>query len=57
MPEPRDPEIAVREQFDAAMREGTVAALDLFIRRYPDHALADLARREIERLESEGRSP
>jgi hypothetical protein len=52
MPPPRDPEIAVREEYDAAVSAGTVAALTLFIQRHPRHALADLARREIERLES-----
>jgi hypothetical protein len=53
MPEPRDPDIAVREEYQAAVAAGTIAALDLFIRRHPDHDLADLARRELERLESE----
>jgi hypothetical protein len=53
LPEPRDPEIAVREEYDAAIAADTVAALDLFIRRHPDHALAELARRELERLQAE----
>lgn len=46
LPLPRDGDIAVQEELDAARKAGTVAAYDLFIARYPDHRLAGLARRE-----------
>ena len=46
MPPPRDPDIAVREELDAARRAGTVAAYDLFLRRQGNHPLAAVARRE-----------
>ena len=46
MPPPRDPDIAVREELDAARRAGTVAAYDLFLSRQGDHPLAAVARRE-----------
>lgn len=46
----RPGEIAIREEFDAARRAGTIAAYDLFIARHPDHALAETARRERARL-------
>ena len=50
----RPGEIAIREEFDAARRAGTIAAYDLFIARHPDHALAETARREGARLAREG---
>jgi hypothetical protein len=50
LPPPRDPDIAVRQELDAARRAGTVAAYDLFIARHPDHSLAKIARREQELL-------
>jgi hypothetical protein len=43
---PRDPDVAVQEELDAARRAGTVAAYDLFIARHGDHRLAEAARRE-----------
>lgn len=46
MPPPRDPDIAVREELDAARRAGTVEAYDLFLSRHGNHALAEVARRE-----------
>jgi len=39
----RDGNIAIREEFDAAVAAGTPAALELFIRRHPGHPLAALA--------------
>ena len=57
MPEPRDPGIALREEYDAAIAAGTISALDLFIRRHPDDALAELTRRELERLQAEEMPP
>jgi hypothetical protein len=46
LPRPRDGDVAVREELDAARRAGTVEAYDLFIARYPRHPLAQVARRE-----------
>ena len=46
LPPPRDPDIAVREELDAARRSGTLAAYDLFLARHGDHPLAAAARRE-----------
>ena len=46
----RDGNIAIREELEAARKAGTAAAYDLFIARHPDHPLAELARRERERL-------
>jgi hypothetical protein len=47
---PRDPDIAVQEELDAARRAGTLAAYDLFLARQGDHPLAQVARRERARL-------
>lgn len=46
LPLPRDGNIAVQEELDAARKAGTIAAYDLFIARHPDHPLAEIARRE-----------
>jgi hypothetical protein len=46
LPRPRDPNIAVQEELDAARAAGTVAAYDLFLARHGDHRLAAVARRE-----------
>ena len=48
-PLPRDGDVAIREEFANAVVAGEVAALQLFIRRHPDHALADIARIILER--------
>jgi hypothetical protein len=45
-PLPRDGDIAIQEELDAARRAGTLAAYDLFLARHPDHRLAPAARRE-----------
>jgi hypothetical protein len=45
-PRPRDGNVAIREELDAARRAGTLAAYDLFLARHPDHPLAEIARRE-----------
>ncbi len=50
LPLPRDPEIAVREEYDLAKGRGTAEAFELFLARHPDHALVAEARREIERI-------
>lgn len=46
LPRPRDGDVAVRQELDAARRAETVAAYDLFLARHGDHALAAVARRE-----------
>jgi hypothetical protein len=46
LPRPRDPNIAVQEELDAARRAGTLAVYDLFLARHGDHPLAETARRE-----------
>jgi hypothetical protein len=50
LPRPRDGDVAVREELDAARRAGTVEAYDLFIARHRDHSLAIVARNERSRL-------
>jgi hypothetical protein len=50
LPLPRDPDIAVQEELDAARRTGTLAAYDLFLARNGDHPLAEPARRERARI-------
>ena len=51
----RDGNIAIREEYCAARKAGTVEAYDLFIARHPDHPLADRARRERARIERDRR--
>ena len=46
----RDGSIAVREEFDAAMAKGTLAAWDLFIARHPKSALLPQALAERAKL-------
>ncbi|QCI63189.1 hypothetical protein [Phreatobacter stygius] len=46
-PRARDGDIAIREEFDAAIRAGTAAALDMVIARHPQHALAAAARARL----------
>ena len=46
LPRPRDGNIAVQEELDAARRAGTRAAYDMCLSRHGDHALAEVARRE-----------
>jgi hypothetical protein len=45
-PRPRDGDVAIRQELDAARRARTLAAYDLFLARHPSHPLADVARRE-----------
>jgi len=45
-PRPRDGNVAIQEELDAARRAGTLEAFDLFLARHPDHPLAAAARRE-----------
>ena len=55
LPRPRDGNVAVREELDAARRAGTLAAYDLFLARHGDHPLAGAARRERARIANAGR--
>ncbi len=50
LPRPRDGNIAVQEELDAARRAGTVEAYDLFLARHGGHPLAETARRERARI-------
>jgi hypothetical protein len=43
---PRDGNVAIQEELDAARRARTIAAYDLFIARHPGHPLEAVARRE-----------
>ncbi len=47
---PRDGDVAVQEELDAARRAGTVAAYDLFLARHPRHRLAEPAQQERARI-------
>ena len=50
----RDGDVAIRQELEAARKAATLAAYDLFIARHPDHALADVARRERAALAAKG---
>ena len=45
-PRPRDGNVAIRQELEAARRTGTLAAYDLFLARHGNHPLAGTARRE-----------
>lgn len=49
-PRPRDGNVAIAEELEAARRAGTIEAYELFIARHPDHPLAGAARRELDAL-------
>jgi hypothetical protein len=49
-PPARDPEVAVLEEYQAARHHGTAQALELFIARHPDSALAEKARADLRQL-------
>ena len=51
---PRDGNVAIQEELDAARHAGTLAAYDLFLARHPRHPLAETARREREALKRRG---
>jgi hypothetical protein len=42
--------VAVAEEYEIARRSGTTEALELFIARHPDSALADRARSELRQI-------
>lgn len=50
MPPARSGEIAVQEEYEIARRRGTAEALELFIARHPDSALAERARAELRQM-------
>lgn len=52
MPLPRDPEIAVREEFRMAERSNTPEGWQRFISRHAGHALADAAKTRLKALQS-----
>jgi hypothetical protein len=43
----RNPKIAVREEYDLAIKRGTIDSLERFIARHPD---SDLARKAAKRI-------
>jgi len=49
-PPARDPEIAVKEEYQIARRLGTAEALELFIARHPEGPFADQARADLRRI-------
>jgi hypothetical protein len=51
LPLPRDPDVAVREEFQLARTQGTIEAMENFLARHGDHPLADQARRELRKLQ------
>jgi hypothetical protein len=53
LPGPRDPEIAVREQFDAAVAAGSADALALFIARNQGHPQTAEAQRMLDWIRAE----
>ncbi|WP_354106247.1 hypothetical protein [Bradyrhizobium sp. LB14.3] len=50
VPMARDPSAAVAEEYEAARRQGTREALELFIARHGDDPLAEKARTELKQL-------
>ena len=55
LPRPRDGNVAIRQELEAARRAGTVEAYDLFLARHPDHPLAAVAREEQRALKERRR--
>ena len=54
LPRPRDGNVAIQQELEAARRAATLAAYDLFIARHPGHPLEAVARREREALAERG---
>lgn len=50
MPPARNPDVAVAEEYEIARHRGTAEALELFISRHPDSALADRARSDLRQM-------
>jgi hypothetical protein len=49
-PHPRDGDVAIRQELEAARRAGTLDAYDLFLQRHAGHPLAAVAQRERDQL-------
>jgi hypothetical protein len=49
-PPARDPKVAVEEEYQLARQQGTAQALELFIARHADDALAEKARADLRRM-------
>ncbi|HEV7878677.1 hypothetical protein [Bradyrhizobium sp.] len=49
-PPARNPNAAVEEEYQFALRKGTAAALELFIARHPDTPLSEKALADLRRL-------
>jgi hypothetical protein len=52
----RDGNIAIREEFDAAVKQNSAEAFELFMLRHPDHPLAKEARQRMAQLRGETNS-
>lgn len=50
----RDGNVAIREEYEAAVKLGTVEAYELFIKRHPEHELAAKAREQIGKMRKTG---
>lgn len=50
LPLPRDPQIAVQEEYDAAKSEQSLAGWELFLQRHADNKLAVAARWELDKI-------
>jgi hypothetical protein len=50
LPLPRDPQIAVQEEYDAAKSANTKSSWELFLRRHPDNDLSARARQNMAAL-------
>jgi hypothetical protein len=50
LPPPRDPSVAIAEEYEFARRKGTAEALELFIARHDGDPLAQKLRAELRRL-------
>ena len=48
----RDGNIAIQEELDLAIEQGSVAALELFMLRHPDHPLAIVAQKHLDQMKS-----
>ena len=53
MAPPPDCEAVIRSEYRMLADRGTVEAMELFIRRHPDHPLAEAARKRLEALKNE----
>ena len=47
----RDGNVAIKQEFVTGLAMGTIEAMELFVKRHPDHPLAEEAREHIRELE------